>query len=356
MPASDITPGLVTRPDPRRVDAARALLVTVTVAGSAATADRRFDRLMQRAGESLELMEATFTAAQSLRDLGTIDQAEAAHIFSELYAAWEETYDGNDRLTQQLLAAHVEQMQEDQSASQGNVPPHEKLIDRLMRRKRELESMFHRARGEFALSHMILENPEQYLHLSVTGQMSLLIEERFPPEDEPAAEPDAKRVALTTERIIALAATETGRETLRAWHEFVEAELAGDAASGAAAVQRVRELALVTADEAVGLMEAVLDGVMSSAVEADRECARLQLAIDAVRARHGLDHNGRLPDGTEHPEWKYLERQRERRANGVMAGCLRRYGEHRSANLLVENPAEYHRLVEEVSVGAWGRP
>ena len=39
-----------------------------------------------------------------------------------------------------------------------------------------------------------------------------------------------------------------------------------------------------------------------------------------------------------------------------MANCLRQFGEHRSANLLLENPAEYERLVNEVSVGAWGAP
>jgi hypothetical protein len=83
---------------------------------------------------------------------------------------------------------------------------------------------------------------------------------------------------------------------------------------------------------------------------------RLQQAIDAVRTQHGLDHNGLLPDGTEHPDWKYFDRQRERRANGVMASCLRQFGEHRSANLLLENAAEYERLVNDVSVGAWGAP
>lgn len=313
---------------------------------------------MTRAGESREFMEAAFTATQALRDLGTIDQAEAAYVFGELYAAWEDRYEKNDRVIQQLLQSFVDRPwpAEPARAGEGKEAPHEKLLDRLSRRKWELESLFHRVRGEFALSHMILENPDQFGMLRATGQLSLGIEDRFPPDDDATAEPDPKRVALITERIIALAATETGRETLRAWQDFVDAELGDDATSGVAAVQRVRELGLISADEAVGLMDTVLGGVIPSAIEADRECARLRLAIDTLRLKHGLDHEGRLPDGTEHPDWTFLDRQHERRANGVMAVWLRRYGEHRSANLLVDNPAEYYRLVNEVTVGAWGGP
>jgi hypothetical protein len=348
-----ISPDLVTRPDAGRVEIAKARLVVVTLAESPTKAADRFERLTDRASRSLTYMEATFSAAQALRDVGTIDHEEAAYIFNELFSAWEDVYDKHDPVTQQILSSQVERMERKESASEASVRKH---LDRLLRRGRELESTFLRVRGELALSHMILENPEQYAHLCVAGQMSLLREEDFAPHDEIAAEPDAKRVALITERILSLAATETGRETLRAWHAFAEAELAGDAASGAAAVQRVRELGLITADEAVGLMDTVLGSVMSTAIEIDRECARLQRAIDAVRAQHGLDYNGCLPDGTEHPDWKYLDRQRERRANGVVASCLRRFGEHRSANLMLENPAEYDRLVNDVSVGAWGQP
>jgi hypothetical protein len=359
MPKRTHAPDIVLRADPRRVDTAKALLVMVTVAESPARAEHRFERIMDRCGESLDFMEATFSAAQALRDLGTIDQAEAAYIFSSLYSAWEDQYEENDRVIQKLLQGYVNRPSEEpppQTEATDKDPRLEKLLDRMSRRKWELESSFHRVRGETSLSHMILENPGQYQELCVNGQFSLAIEDRFPPEDDATAEPDAKRVALITERIIALAATETGRETLRAWQEFAEAEMGGDAAAGAAAVQRVRELGLVSADEAVGLMDTVLGGVMSSAIEADRECARLRLAIDAVRERYGLDYEGRLSDGTVHPEWTFFDRQHERRANGVMAYWLRRYGEHRSANLLVENPAEYHRLVDEVSVGAWGGP
>jgi hypothetical protein len=351
-----ITPDLVTPPNTRRVEVAKARLVVVTASESATTAARRFDRVMDRASQSLEHMEATFRAAQALRDVGTIDQAEAAHIFSGLYSVWEEVYEKNDPVTQKLLSSHIEEIERAESTSQSREASINKHLDRLLRRGRELESIFHRVRGEISLSHMILENQEQYRDLCTAGEASLLHAEDFLPDTDVAAEPDAQRVALITERIISLAATETGRETLRAWHAFAEAELAGDAASSVAAVQRVRELGLVSADEAVGLMDTVLTGVMSTAIEVDRECARLQRAIDAVRARHGLDHNGRLPNGAEHPEWTYLDRQRERRGNGIMADCLRRFGEHRSANLLVENPAEYDRLVNEVSVGAWGRP
>ena len=349
-----ITPDLVTLPASRRVEIAKARLVVATLAESPSMASRRFDRLTELAGQSLESMEATFLAAQALRDLGTIDHDEAAYIFSELFSVWEDVYDQNDHVTQHILHSQVERMERQKTPiSEASIKKH---LDRLLRRGRELESTFLRVRGELALSHMILENPEQYSKLTVEGQMSLLRDDDFTSDDEKVIEPDAKRVALITERIISLAATETGRETLRAWHAFAEAELAGDAASGAAAVQRVRELGLVSADEAVGLMDTVLGGVMSSAIEVDRECARLQRAIEVVRAQHGLDHNGCLPNGTEHPDWKYLDRQRERRANGVMAMWLRRFGEHRMANLLLENPAEYERLVNEVSVGAWGRP
>ena len=353
MTKRPITPEVVIRPDPRRVELAKARLVVATLAESPTSAADRFDNLTERAGRSLEQMEATFRAVQALRDLGVIDQDEAAYLFNELFSVWEDVYDKHDPVTQQLLSSYVDRMDRGESTSEASIKKH---LDKMLRRGRELESTFLRVRGELALSHMILENPEQYGHICVEGQMLLLREDTFPENDDVSTEPDLKRVALITERILSLAATETGRETLRAWHAFAEAEMAGDAASGAAAVQRVRELGLISADEAVGLMDTVLGSVMSTAIEVDREGARLRRAIEAVRAQHGLDHNGCLPDGSEHPDWKYLDRQHERRANGVMANCLRRYGEHRSANLLLEKPDEYQRLVNEVSVGAWGQP
>lgn len=57
------------------------------------------------------------------------------------------------------------------------------------------------------------------------------------------------------------------------------------------------------------------------------------------------ESEGAFAPGQEPFELRVLTARLDQRTNGIMAFWLRRSGEHQLANLLVERPEEYERLV-----------
>jgi len=328
-------------------------LTAVAEAETVEEAEHRLDRLVDRVAMSSEDTEAAFAAAQALRDLGTFDLAEAACVFDLLYEAGEEDYEDADPELQRILKTVSEIGVRTAGDLAGDLS---RLQQAVGRRMDQLRAEFHRARGEQVLADMIVGDDAEYRSLTLSGYDSLVSDK--PGVDESlATEPNPKKVALISERILALAASETGRETYQEWGALADASDLGDPASDVAAIRSVRALGLVTDHEAMNLIHVFLDAAFGTAINADRQCASLRRAMEAIEHAHGLADGQSFPDGAAPFEWRALERQLERRADGVMACCLRRYGEHAMANLLVEQRAEYYRIVEEeLGIGAWGAP
>src|SRR5437764_1045977 len=84
------------RPDHKHVMAMAELLASVARATRPKAAERRMDRFLSRVEGSVEAADAAFAAAQVLRDMQVIDAGEAAFVFQEVYACWEEKYQAGD--------------------------------------------------------------------------------------------------------------------------------------------------------------------------------------------------------------------------------------------------------------------
>src|SRR5579884_876797 len=103
MPRSTRRADTVVRPDWKRVRAAMRRLTAVAEAETIEEAEHRLDRFVDRVTMSPEDTEAAFAAAQTLRDLGTFDLAEAACVFDLVYEVAEEDYEDADPELQRIL-------------------------------------------------------------------------------------------------------------------------------------------------------------------------------------------------------------------------------------------------------------
>jgi len=165
--------------------------------------------------------------------------------------------------------------------------------------------------------------------------------------------PDPRNVALIAERILAYASLETWTEMIRQWSMIGDTSPTEDTASAVAAVQGLRSVGAVSEAEAAFLLDRFLYVTFLTACEADRECQRLYRSMESIERAHGVGVERPFTPGEEPFEWKLLDAQLDRRANRLAALWLRRYGEHRLANLILERPEEYERLVDEGM--SWGR-
>ena len=324
------------------------LLTAVANAVTAAEAEKRFDQFLFRVEKTAEYAEAGFAAAQALRDLETIEPFEAAYVFESIYDVLADEIEGNDAELAALVQAYVDVLLASEQAR-----ARARAADTL--RRAELRAEFLEARGEWTLATMLLEQQDAYADMCAEGTISL-VEGKQSPDVGIPPHPNRQTTALIGERIIALAATETGPETLQQWHALVDALRDDDPASGVAAVRTMREIGVLSFEESIGLIDEIVGGLAINAIDADRDCARWERQMAAIKKASGVGEDGNFPPGAEPFEWKALEARRERRTDRIMAVCLRRYGEHRMANLLIENPAEYSRIQNDVSIGAWGAP
>lgn len=314
----ETSPEVVMRPRWNTVRGVMRQLTALAEARTAVEAERRLEQLLARAEGSIEVRNAAYVAAQVLRDSGVLSRAEAAYVFSELFAF------------------HVE------------VHPENGCSD-------VIEAWFHRARGETALAELLVRDERAYRYLVAEGEFSL-VEDKFAPDEDVAEEADPATVAAICERVTALAAAETVRETLATHRGLHDALKGADVASGMAAVQALRGIGLVSFRESIGLVSQVLSGLVNMEIEGDRECARVQRRIEALRGTEGAQAGGEPVAESTKAELAVLESRYDARSNAVFAACLRRFGEHDAATLLIEQPKEFDRWAEEAVLGAWGGP
>jgi hypothetical protein len=335
-------------PDPKLVTRFANQLAHVTRAKSAPSADDRLDRWLGRAVRSADATDAAFAAAQQLRDLDEIDPAEAAFVFSSIYEEHDEAYckvDGEHRrLLKAFVDAHsVVQRDHDDAAR-------ERLSAALHQRSRAIQSAFLAARGEATLAAMCRDDPDAFTRLCVDGQMSLIDDKPSAVEvDVPPSQGASSRIG---ERILALAATETVRDTLREHSALWDAVSGGDPASAVAAVQEMREVGMITPLEAHGLLDEIVGDVTLVMREVDREWSRLERKLESHRKSLRLGAGDPWPDDLP-LAIRALEWRQDQRGDRLQVLNLRRFGEHAMANLLLNEPGEYERRSEESALGEW---
>lgn len=100
----------------------------------------RLGRLLSRVGRSPASIDAAFAAAQSLRDFGTIDHAEAANLFRSFFEAYRR-FAGSEKLA-------------------------------------ATEAAFYRMRGESAVAELLDAKPDLHAKLCADGWHSLISDDR----------------------------------------------------------------------------------------------------------------------------------------------------------------------------------
>ena len=340
---------MVLAPEAADVATATRLLRNAVERESAEASDREIDHFLSRATESTELTEAAFAAIQTLRDLATLDHAEAAWLCGELFDGRLESYVDHDPTLRRAEKLHIDAYVRHARAS-GNqkaacLPVLEATEAAYHARESEAKAAFHRARGEERLAEMILADPEAYAELCAEGEFRLIDEKRLYPSPVMGTA-DPKKAALIAERILAYGSLEAP-EMFRQCSMINDTAPPEDAASAIAAVQNLRSLGAISEAEAAYLVDNSLAGTFMKAWGADRECVRLRREMEAIDRANAAPVRRWIGDGHEPFEWKVLNAEFERRATRLMAFWLRRYGEHRLANLVLERPDEYHQLVDE---------
>ena len=336
-------------PTVEEVRAAMALLNAAVEAESKEESAERFDDFLYHAERSGQFTEAAFAAVQALQDFGTIDRAEAACLFHELYDCRSERLEARDPAARRSLIAWGNAMTRDARAGEdapAAAAAQELAYEGHLADCRAVEAEFHRVRGEEALAEMIVTRHADHAALCSDGEFSLVDDKGYsaPPLMWPA---EPKTTAAIAERILSFAAIENVREARGRWEELHGGVPEEDTTSAIRAVQNLRQLALITESEAAHLIDSYLEWTWVLALGVDREHARLRRAQEAIEKAHGLGPTAGFPDGEEPFEWRVLEAQCDRRTAAIAAFWLRRYGEHRMARLIVEDRENYDRLVEE---------
>jgi hypothetical protein len=195
-----------------------------------------------------------------------------------------------------------------------------------------------------------MKDAKAYGELRVNGEFSLVGDK--PSRSELAAQRASRPSASPVfERVLAIAATESLREHLESWSALIDALRDSDVPQAVAAIQSARDLGAISFDDSLGLIDVAVDPLVGNELELDREYHRLERASEECARRLGIDFGDGAADDVRPFEWRVLEHQRCRRADGVTAVVLRRFGEHRMANLLLANPEEYARLRDDHIVG-----
>jgi hypothetical protein len=138
---------------------------------------------------------------------------------------------------------------------------------------------------------------------------------------------------------------------LLAWRALCDALIGAEPFAAVAAIQSVRDIGGISFEESLVLIDMAIDPLVDDALRLDREYHRLERAIDESNRQHGIDEGDGAADETRPLAWQVLQHRRYRRADGMMAVFLRRFGEHRLANLLTTKPEEYARIRDEIGVG-----
>jgi hypothetical protein len=342
---------VVTQPPWSAARAAMKLLTAIADARTSDQAERRFDQLMIRAEKSVAFTNAAYLGAQVLRDMDILSRNEATYVFRELFDLRSDEYLHNDPYHEAHLKAYVKETTERPSAADSETRV-DRLTDELMARECVLEARFHRVRGEVRLAELLLRDNEFATNLAADGQCSLIVEK--PDTDDAAVgKPDPAVVAAICERIAALAAADTTPESLARYQALTAALRVADVASGMAAVGELRHIGLVSFTESILLLSDILDPLFHDEVDADRECAYLEARIEELSGERPQESGRRLSAEKTRRAMRALEKRLEARMSMLRSMCLRRFGEHEAATLLIENPKEFARLEGTIGLGRW---
>jgi hypothetical protein len=186
----------------------------------------------------------------------------------------------------------------------------------------------------------MIENDLELYHRTV-GEGSVAI--YFPKEGaerEEVALSDDSRVLV--EKIIAVSAAGIGPDWHGAWTEMADAMSAVTPEAGVRAIREAREIGAIDFEESVRLIEMAIEDEVLAEAQADREYQRMERDRDEMVERLKIDLT--LPEAQWPFEYRVVEQAIERRWKAFAATLLRRYGEHRVANLLTIYPEEYERI------------
>ena len=317
--------------DLRIVAASRRRLEAAVRASTGDAVDQRLERFIDSGARSPKRLDAAFAAAQALRDLEVINADEAAYVLSELCSAYVESTSKGNPLGGKSLTTEAEI---------------DRALKSIRRRDQAVMAALHRERGEVALAEMMLADPDAYGTLCAEGEISLMMDiPEGPPPSVTAAQPD--EVAAVSEPILAYFTTEWGKDRYGAWQALLSAIHDAGPVSAIAAAQSIRGLGVISFEESLALVDLMIGSDVDEAAAADRESRRLANAIERIDVQL---KQLPPPEGAADP--RVAERERltglsAHRYNRLQAICLRRYGEHRMANLLIANPKEYERIREE---------
>lgn len=286
----------VTRPGYEIVTKAMQRLSAIAAAGSDRAAETLYVDLLDAATKSSEILDATFLAAQALRDLGTLTAAEATWMFRALFQTRE------DRLLREHRLANW----------------------------RHVEAAFYDVRGEDRLARMVIGNRRAFDELCTEGLFTL-VEDKRAFDLRIAAAPNAATVAEFRRRLAQ--AGSDGKRRVTAY-VTVGCELMQhrDVHSAVVAVQESRAAGEFPRVHADLLISELLAPVISGMLETDREWRQLSREMRDCLIAYGID-----PSDARHAEpaeYKILKVCRNRRERFIKAYCYRLYGEHPMANAL----------------------
>jgi hypothetical protein len=353
MSSSPTTPDIVVRPHPKRIARAKDWLTRAIRSRTPEQAERRIDVILDWAYHSVANAEAIYAAVQELRDLRELEPDEAACLCGEVYEIRSDRFMTHDSAYPRILALYT-----DASVIEG-VPPGKfeswlvATTVALRSREVELAATYHAARGEARWAAMLRANPGEFQTLVAHGQCRLIKTGESIWEDEPLEAPDPEQTALIGQRIMALSASETLRAAFDISRVFQHTIKSSDRASGVAAVRQLREVVAISRAEWASLIDEIVVVNLRSAMECDRELMQRERELEDAKEANGVTGwPDPEPDDDMLPaDVRVLEKRYLQRSLAIRATLLRRVGEHELANLVMEYPEEYDRLVEE---GAFG--
>jgi hypothetical protein len=295
----------------------------------ASRADRRIDRIMLAALESRENLEATFAAVQMLRDLDVVEACEAAYLFNSMLSVVEWDDEGPPSEALQELVQRL--------------PTDVELVSAAMSHESQVAAeIFHRSRGEHGLADVIGRDMEEYHAIVAEGEMSIFDSK----EDDAGPPPEARSTdaRLVMERVLALSARESIRDWVQSWTPLMESIRQVTPGTAVRAIQEARGIGAISFEEHLRLMDLAIEDQVLDECRRERRYARLERKRDALHDRLGIDPG--KPDAEQPAEYLMVEAETRRFYDGMTAVVLRRFGEHRLANLMIEDPAEYARIRE----------
>ena len=328
------------------VNTAFGLVMRIVNACDTDEAYMRLDNFVRRAEKSTEKCEAAFAAVQAARDLGAIDDAEAAWLFREVALVAVRPLEWEDSEIANLTNAYRELLRQAPRDERGiPVPPEDELeeIERGRDRCRApFMAAYHRERGESALATLIVESLDEYGEQCESGESSLMLYQlELPPWL--LSSPDPERVAYFEGRIARFAKAKNKRECDAAMDMLRRGIERPDIVSAVTAVQRARDSGTIPKELAVVLMEAFLHAAVWDALECDRPYVQLQRSLRAVNDVAECIHDTK--------KWRAIASERQRaitarvttrfygateRVSRLRACWLRRFGEHELANTLLD--------------------